>query len=793
MRVAGYGVIVLTWMHLSDLHVSGEGWQRDDVLEALVRDLPELLSERALQPDLLLVCGDVASHGRREEYDDAFAVLEQITAALGLERREHVFMVPGNHDVDRSRVGGMAALHHQALVQLGPEALSETLGELLGQPAELGLYGERLREWCAFTERFLGPARAVTPTRPWRADVVVVRGLPVGVLSLCTAWASGSDREHGRLLLGERQLRDALAQARAAGARVVMALMHHPLSWLHPEEHSAIRGRLEREVDVLLHGHTHEAHSAVQTSAGSTHATLGAGAAYAGLGQDRYHGFSIGRLDVVGGGLEVHHFTWSTRSAKWHLDTGAPGVDEKGRVVVRLAAGPANAGPELGLLATRLRAAAASVYATVDFAGLGVAGPRKHVTLDQVFVPLELEPASPRACTLPPREPAPLVASLPGAPVPEHAEPSQAASGPRRRGLEELQAQLLLPAEPPAGVRMLVLGEAGSGKSMLCRHLATAAALADGGPVPLLLTVRDWVGFGRHEQLLELAARHATEVLSVRTGTEDLEALCEQGRALLLVDGLDEAGDPALRRELRDRIHGFVASRPHVPIVVTSRAAGYHEVALNEGFAQLGLAPFDEPGLTRFVQRWYDLVECNADERERKRDDLLRSLAADPATRALAYEPLVATLVSMLHTAGLRLPEGRPRLYDAIIELLVVTWPAERRRELTELPGTVQLPLLEALARGFEPEPLVDTARLEERLAELLRSRFATRDVHELRHLARRWSKWLVVDSGLLHEPRPGRVGFRHRALMERLAARSDHGGASAPLGPSTPPAPHPA
>lgn len=324
-------------MHLSDLHIGGEDWQRDDVLDALVRDLPELLAERGLQPDLLLVTGDVASRGRREDYDGAFVFLERITAALGLDRTQRVFLVPGNHDVDRSRIGGMARLHHRALVQLGPEALSETLGALFEHPEELALYGERLSAWCAFTARVLGPARAVTPERPWRADVVTVRGLPVGVLSLCTAWASGSDHEYGQLLLGERQIRDALVEVHHAGARLVLAAMHHPLAWLHPGEHSAVRGRLEREVDVLLHGHTHEAHSAVQTAAGSMHATLGAGAAHAGVGQDRYQGFSIGRLDPSIGRLEVHHFTWSTRSGKWHLDTGAPGADEEGRVIVTLA------------------------------------------------------------------------------------------------------------------------------------------------------------------------------------------------------------------------------------------------------------------------------------------------------------------------------------------------------------------------------------------------------------------------------------------------------------------------
>jgi hypothetical protein len=208
----------LTWTHVSDLHVHGESWQQDHVLGGLVRDLPRLLDERELRPDLLFVTGDVAARGQRVEYDGAFIVLEQIAKLLGLDRRQHVFMVPGNHDVDRGRIGRLAKRDHASLLELDADQLRDAVGELLGDAKEFALYGERLGEWCAFTDKLLGRARSVSVDRPWRSDVVDVGGLPVGVLSLCTAWASGPEDRKGSLILGERQIHDMLAEARDGGA-----------------------------------------------------------------------------------------------------------------------------------------------------------------------------------------------------------------------------------------------------------------------------------------------------------------------------------------------------------------------------------------------------------------------------------------------------------------------------------------------------------------------------------------------------------------------------------------------
>ncbi len=94
----------MTWLHLSDWHQKGKDFDRQVVRDALIRDIEERekISPDLAKIDFIIFSGDVAHAGKKEEYEAAQENLfEPLLQATGLTA-ERLFIVPGNHDLDRS-------------------------------------------------------------------------------------------------------------------------------------------------------------------------------------------------------------------------------------------------------------------------------------------------------------------------------------------------------------------------------------------------------------------------------------------------------------------------------------------------------------------------------------------------------------------------------------------------------------------------------------------------------------------------------------------------------------------
>jgi len=781
----------LRWLHLSDLHFKEtERWDRRATLQALLRKMEEL-KKQGLAPDLVFVTGDIANSGKRQEYEQAERFFAELAQTLGLTPHEHWFVVPGNHDVDRTKIGRP----DKAILA---DLLSETaVEETLADSGAMKLLGRRLEEFYAFTERLLGAARGWREDPPWRTDVREIGGTRVGVLQLNSTWAGGTDSDQRNLLVGEAQVRQCLEATRDAFLRI--ALLHHPLSDLRNFDDDRIDGLLSADTGVhfLLRGHRHKTRTTVQESPDGRLTQIAAGTLYV---EGEYpRGFNLAEVDLEACRATLHFFRYSLEGQGfWAADAQAYEKAPEGVWTLSLpetlcSRGPANGGedPEataarLQNTATRYRQAAAAYHGRARFIGFSGHRRRPNTTVGELYVPLRLTRRGRDALRIYgvgnrvfyPQQ-------LPNFTVfAEEDKPWTTVT---------VVERLCTRSSERGATRIVVLGGPGSGKTTLCRFLSVVIAgeiqLPDVAPdpslIPLLLPFREYTRESASLSIIEFLYQQAGTELSIALPEGFLEDVLEAGRAVLLLDGLDEVGRPEDRAAMRDRVLAFCRSYSRTPLLVTSRIAGYDEAPLaadgREAFVHLELAAFQDEDLRDFVRRWYAVQEPDDPvARDRGIADLSAAMTAEPRITELARNPMLATLIALIHRFEAHLPGERAKLYELCIKTLLDTWPAATGRQFQEIDTGLQRVYLEKLAyaiqsgrQGDDQAVVIGREALAAKLSGFLGER-ELKDVPEetRRHLAERWVNYLQEGSGLLVEQSTGQFAFFHLSFLEYLAAK---------------------
>src|SRR6266851_4422396 len=187
--------------------------------------------------------------------------------------------------------------------------------------------------------------------------------------------------------------------------------------------------------------------------------------------------------------------------------------------------------------------------------------------------------------------------------------------------------------------RVIILGGPGSGKSTLLTHLTFCLAQhqleedaewlsqLEGWPaeeadlVPIVVVLRDFArsldGRVTHEanqaRLLWSFIQSRLESQNLGSATLPLEQALEHGKALVLLDGLDEIPTKEGRTRVRAAVSAFCARYERSRFIVTCRTLSYQEPELRlEGFPQFELAPFDAARISAFIGAWYaELLRLN--------------------------------------------------------------------------------------------------------------------------------------------------------------------------------------
>jgi predicted phosphodiesterase len=263
--------MTFSWLHVSDFHFrGGDPYDRDVVLGALVKSVLWFREQQGRRPDLLFATGDIAYAGREDEYEAASRFFDDLLLAAGLERKQ-LFVVPGNHDVDRKMGTGLARTLEtstQADEYFNPAVPKVHITQK--QHAFIKWYNQYFDRIRTFPiDSTCGPV-----------ELAEVGGCKIGVLPLNSALFCQDDYDHAKLWIGRRCLRLALERVQSLGADLNIALVHHPLDWLNDLERANIKAELQSRLDFILRGHLHETDVESVIGIGGEALHLAAGASY---------------------------------------------------------------------------------------------------------------------------------------------------------------------------------------------------------------------------------------------------------------------------------------------------------------------------------------------------------------------------------------------------------------------------------------------------------------------------------------------------------------------------------
>ncbi|MBO0799132.1 MAG: NACHT domain-containing protein, partial [Blastocatellia bacterium] len=214
-----------------------------------------------------------------------------------------------------------------------------------------------------------------------------------------------------------------------------------------------------------------------------------------------------------------------------------------------------------------------------------------------------------------------------------------------------------------APFRIVLTGAPGAGKTTFVQHFRNRMCVSQHKPV-FTVRCREYAATNWNRvSLIDFALDRHNAEHSDQLEHSTIRDILILGRAVLILDGLDEVTDPLRRVDLVRRINTFTAQYPLASILITSREVGYERAPVDPLlFVRVQLKEFSIEQTLAYATKWFKFAN-----RAELTDRFIHDSDSIPDLR---LNPLMLSLLCLLYRESGSIPSRRLDIYSESARLL---------------------------------------------------------------------------------------------------------------------------
>lgn len=242
-------IFMVRWLHISDLHLGD-----DDMSSTLLREeLPLFLESQNFKFDYVFVTGDIRTANASPNCftDDMADYLKRLCQSVGITT-ERLFIVPGNHDVDRDAAGRDEAVRKVMFGRTGYYVPAR--GKMEEEDTERILCGEK--DFYEFLAGLYDEDRRALYGKP-SSPHFNIETEDFNILHVDSTLVYTKGQEANDLVVGTKYLQNALASLNKD--KPTLLLSHYPVTSMLQDEKKYLSTLLQKHgVKLWMAGHEHD-------------------------------------------------------------------------------------------------------------------------------------------------------------------------------------------------------------------------------------------------------------------------------------------------------------------------------------------------------------------------------------------------------------------------------------------------------------------------------------------------------------------------------------------------------